>query len=807
MHIFAQDLRYALRQLWRSPGFALTAILTLTMAIGANVVVFGVLDALVLPPLPVPEADRVVQVEQPDGITVSYPNYVDIRDRNSTFSGVAMFRFARVGLDISGEAEPVWGYEASGNYFATLGVKPFLGHFFTPNEDTKINGEPYVVLSYDAWKVQFGGDPHVVGRVVRVNKHPYTVIGVAPRHFHGTERFIWPEFWASIHDEPEIEGYNWIQERGSQNSWVIGRLRPAVMPAQANADLTNIAGQIAKEHPDFGKNLKLQVAKPGLLGDMLGGPARGFLFGVMLMAALVLLAACSNLGGLFAARTMDRARELGIRIAIGSSRMRILRQLLMESVLVAVLGGFLAVLVAKILLNALSLWHPTPDFPVQFLVEPNAGAYSFAALIALLTGILFGVVPARQIWKTDPNQALKAAGIAGPVFHKLAIRDVLLAVQIALCCLLVTASLVSLRGLLRTLNLHLGIHPEGVVFASMDVHLAGYDGAAIPEVQQRLLAAVSHIPGVTMAAYSRSTPLYLDTSTTTIFLPGTTDFNFNSPHVAAIYYEVSPDYFRVAGTRLLAGRFFTEHDNKQSPSVAIVNQTLARKLFGTEDAVGKHYPYWGGKQVEVVGVVEDGKYETLTEDPKAAVFWPELQMPNSSMVLLARTDRPASEMVPAMRQAIAGVDPALPVFNISSWQHAISFVLLPMRAASVALGILGALAMMLAVTGIFGMASYTVSKRMRELGIRVALGAQSRHVLRTALGRAALLLGIGSVAGLVLGMVASRVLASIVYEASAADPWVIAAVVGTMALIGLVSAAVPVRRALSAEPAVLLRDE
>ena len=804
MQNFLQDFRFALRQLHRSPGFALTAILTLTMAIGANVVVFGVVNALVLHPLPVPQANRVYSI-QGKGIALSYPNYQDIRDRNRTFSGVSVVRIARMGLDVNGGARPVWGYEVSGNYFDMLGVKPILGRFFTPAEDTKINGDPYIVLSYNSWKTQFGGDLNIAGKTIRLNKHQYTVLGVAPRGFNGTERFIWPEVWLPIHNEPEIEGYNWIDYRGAYNAWLVGRLKPGVTQQQANADLANIAAQLSTQYPDVDKGLTLHLAQPGFLGDMLGGPMHGFLLGVMLLAALVLLAACANLGGLFAARISDRAKEIGIRIAIGSSRRRILRQLVTESACLSLLGGAISACVAAGLLHALTMWHPESDFPVQLLVEPDAFVYLFAALLSLATGLLFGIIPARQVWETDPNQVLKASGASGIALRRFTLRDILLAIQIALCCLLVTASFVALRGMQRTFDMPLGIRPEGITVATMDTHLAGYEHSS--EIQKKLLEAARQIPGITGATLSNSIPLSLDQSQTSVYPPGTTSFTVTSQAFSTNYYEVSPGYFAVAGTRLLAGRDFTDHDDAKSPDVAIVNETFAKRLFGMTNVVGKPYQDGPGHQFVIVGVVETGKYVTLTEDPAPVVYWPIAQRGNSDTVLLVRSNRSPSEMIPAVRKAIASVDPALPIFSLSTWSDALSLVTFPARAATIALGVLGALAMMLAITGIFGMASYTVSKRMRELGIRVALGAQNQHVLRAALGRTVVLLGAGSVAGLVLGVAASRVLASIVYQASASDPLVILGVVSTMAFIGLLSAAIPARRALSAEPARLLRDE
>jgi predicted permease len=801
------DLRYALRQLRHSPGFAFTAVLTLTMAITANVVVFGVLNALVLHPLPVPEANRVIQVQRPNGTTLSYPDYRDIRDRNRTFSDLAVYRLARIGFDISGEAQPVWGYEVSGNYFDMLGVKPALGRFLRPSDDEKKNGAQNVVLSYACWQVRFSGDPHIIGKTVRLNKIPYTVIGVAPKNFNGTEYFFWPELWVPVQNEAQIEGYDWLDQRWSENSWDVGRLKAGVTVAQAGADLERIAAELGKEHPDADKHLALKIAQPGFLGDALGGPVHAFLYGLMGMALLVLLAACANLGGLFAARTADRARELGIRIAIGCSRKRILRQLLTESGLLAAMGGAAACLIASLLLRALAAWHPGTEIPVQFLVGPDATTIIFAALIACITGLLFSIIPVRQALRTDTNQVLKPSGTSPSGGRRLALRDLLLAVQIALCCLLVTASFVALRGLQRSLRMPLGFEPDGVVLATMDVHLAGYERAQAPALQERLLNAAASIPGVRNAAYADTTPLSLDQNGYGIFPPGTADFSSYNVKFIATPYSVSPGYFATTGTRLFAGREFSNHDDERAPRVAIVNETFARKLFGVADVVGKSFPLGPSTQVEVVGVVEDGKYETLTEDSKAAVFWPILQQPSSDTVLIVRSSRAAAEMIPALKRAIAGVEPKLPVFNAGKWSDGLYMVMFPARAATIALGILGGLSLMLAVTGIFGMASYAVSKRMRELGIRVALGAQRNHVLRTALGRTLMLLAIGSVAGLVLGIAASRVLASIVYQASASDPWVILASTVTMCLVGMMSAAVPASRVLLLDPTRLLRDE
>jgi len=612
-------------------------------------------------------------------------------------------------------------------------------------------------------------------------------------------------------DSPEIEGFNWLEARGNNGTWVVGRLRDGVTSTEATADLERIAGQLAKEYPEDNSGLSLRVTKPGMLGDVLGGPIRGFLAGVMAMAGLVLLAACANLGSLFSSRMTDRAKELGIRLAIGSSRGRILRQLLTESVLVALAGGIAASLGSAALLNGLARWKPSfQELPVQFLVQPDWTVFAFSALLALATGILFGLIPARQVWRADPNHTLKSAGSTGAAEDRSRLQSVLITAQIALCCLLVTASFVALRGLQRTFEVRLGFDARGVTLATMDVHLAGYAAAQQPTVQQKLLAVVRAIPGVTAAAYADTTPLSIDNSSNTIYAPGTTDFSEANARFDAMDYCVSPGFLAVTGTRLLAGRDFTVHDDASRPAVAIVNWTFAKRLFGVaraEDAVGKRYPTGMNSETTVIGVVEDGKYESLMEDARPALYWPILQSPRAETVLIVKSQRDTAEVAAAMRRAIAQVDGGMPVFSIASWTDALGLVTFPARAATIALGVLGSLAILLAVTGIFGLASFTVSRRMRELGIRVALGAQGRQVLRAALGRMMVLLSVGSVFGLLLGFASTRLMAGIVYQATASDPVVIVAVVLTMVLLGLGSAAVPARRALRVDPMELLRED
>lgn len=809
MSTLFQDLRYAIRQLRHSPGFALAAIVTLALGIGANVVVFSVLNSLVLHPLRLPDANRLytVQHAQNGFISLSYPDYKDLRDRNTAFSGLALYRFTRFGLETKDGTQAVWGNEVSGNYFNMLGVRPFLGRLIQPADDRNPGASPYIVLSYGCWHDRYASDPTIVGRSVRINGHPYSVLGVTPKGFHGTERFLWPEMYVPVMNEAQLEGYNWLKHRGDSNSWVIGKLKPGVTPQQATANLNTIAAELAREYPMQDDHMQMKLVKPGLIGDVLSGPVHGFLMGMMLLAGLVLLAACTNLGSLFAARAADRSRELAIRVAVGAGRARILRQLLTESIVLSILGGGVGCLLAVGILQALSDWHLSFAIPMQVVVNPDAGVYVFSFLLSLVAGMLFGLVPSRQIWRTDPNLVVKNG--AGTEFagRRWTARDLLLASQIALCCVLVTASFVALRGLARAMHSSFGFNPAHVTLAGFDLHMAGNSDEQSAAMQRRLVDAVSKLPGVTAAAYANTTPLGTNFSSTTVYRPGTTVFK-TSDGFSASYYKISPGYVRVSGMRLLAGRGFTWHDDANAPRVTIINELLAHKLFGNKPAVGRYFPMPGGKgQYQVVGVVENGKYNTLSEDPTAAIFYSILQDTDSSTTLLVRSKRDPQQMVPDILDAIHRVDRQLPILFLSSWENQLGLVLFPARVATAALGVFGALAILLALTGIFGLASYTVSRRMRELGIRIALGASHRQVLGAALRRPILLLTCGSLVGLALGIAASRLLASVVYQASPNDPLVLAGVVLTMLLVGALATWIPAWRVLRVDPSQVLREQ
>jgi predicted permease len=805
----ARDVRYGLRQLRRSPGFALTAIVTLALGIGANVVVFGVLNAALFKPLNVGTAKSLVQVlhkAQEGYISQSYPDFIDLRGRNSAFDDMAAYRIYEAGLSAGGLAQNSYAYEASSNYFDALGVQPQLGRFFHASDEHGPNSMPYIVLSDGLWRTRFNADPRVVGMTVDLNKHPFTIIGVAPKGFNGTEIFFWPDFWMPMVNQEQVEGYSYLNKRGNHGLWVIGTLKPGVTAAQATDNLNAVARQMARENPTEDDGLQLRLVKPGLMGDVLGGPAPKFLAAVMALALLVLIAACVNLAGIFAARSADRSRELAIRLSIGSTRWRILRQVLTEAVLVSLAGGILGTALAAMLLGALSSWQPISEFPIHVTVVADARVYLVALALSFASGMLPGLLPARQIWRTDATQAMKSGATSAAVLRRFTLRDVLLGIQITLCALLVTASLVALRGMQRSLHAPIGFVPEGAVLAEADMHMAGYsDKDALP-VQRRMIEEASRIPGVTGVATIDNGPLSARTNTVTVFREGTTDMRSTNSVMAAHSYVVSPGYLRTARTKLLAGRDFTWDDGPNAPKVAIVNANFARRVFGTDAAIGKHFMEGDKSLYLIIGVVEDGKYETLTEDPTPAMFFPVAQNAEGMTTLLVRSELAPADLAASLNRMLTGIDSSLP-FTINPWSDALGLVLFPARVATAALGVMGLLAAMLAITGVFGMAAYTVSRRLRELGIRVALGAHRAQLMRSALGRPLVVLLTGSAAGLVLGVLTSRLLAYLVYMATPRDPMVLAGALLAMVLVGLVATWIPARRALAVNPAQLLREE
>ena len=809
MNNLLQDLRFTMRQLRKSPGFALTALLTLALAIGANAVVFGIFNGMILRPLDVPQAESLYGTEYGNNPGwQSYPNYLDLRDRNRSFDGLAAFSFVFPGFDTGKDPSGSSGYTTSGNYFDVLRIQPYLGRFYHAADEHGPNSAPYVVLTYAFWHSRFQDDRGVVGRTVFLNKHPFTILGVAPPGFHGTVAFAFIDFFMPMVNEGQLYGGSTLDKRGSNNTVfeIFGHLKPGVTLAQATADVNAVGAYLEKTYPQDFSHKSTPLSRQGLTA--FGGAVTAFVAGLMLLAGLILLAACANLGSLFAARAADRSREVALRLALGSSRQRILRGLLTEALLISLAGGALGVLGSVALLRRLSTWQPVAGAPVHLPVTPDAKVYLVALLLAVVSGLLFGIVPVRQVLRANPYEIVKA-GSSARGGRRITVRDVLLVVQIAICAVLVTSSLVAVRGLARSLRGNFGFEPRNAMLLNADLAQAGYGGDQTSAMKRRIFDAMGTIPGVEHVGWVNDYPplAYGSNFRSNVYKDETTDLRQTNSAATPFRYNISPGYFEAAGTSLLTGRSFSWDDGKDAPPVAVVNREFAVKIFGSvPQAMGRDFKLQDGTRVEVVGVVEEGKYLSLNEDPQPAIFLPALQSPSNAFYLAVRSQRDPEQLAAAMRSKLRELDAGLPV-TITTWKTVLSLVLFPSQMATVSLGVLGIMGGMLSITGIFGMAAYSVSKRLRELGIRIALGAQRKELLQAALGRPLKLLAIGSATGLILGLLATRVLAFIVYQATPRDPLVLGGVVLAMLLLGLLATWIPAQRALSVDPLILLREE
>jgi predicted permease len=614
-----------------------------------------------------------------------------------------------------------------------LGVQPEVGQFFRAADEAGADSAPYLVLSHSLWRRTFGADPGIVGTTVRLDDDPFTVVAVAPAEFHGTEKSVWPDFWIPLVNRGDV-----LHRRDRPAVTVLGRLKPGVTPEQATDNLNAIVTHLAKEYPDTDSAQPLKLVHPGLFADI-GDVVRGFLHGVTALALLVLVAACANLASLFAARAADRSRELALRMGLGASRWRLVRQLMTEALVVSMLGGAAGLLTASLLLRALDQW-PSPYGRVA--VSVDARVYLVALTFTLLSALLFGMMPARQVWQSRPLQAMKGASREPAPLHRFALRDLLLGAQIAICMLLITASLVAVRGMARMQHPSLlGFEPRGAMLAAVELSLGGAGSDDVPlEAKKALIQAVRDTPGVTAVGAANRLPLSGGgLRGVPVYWPGTTEFTLDNSVMAPYMFTVSPGYLEAAGTWRLGGRDVSWQDTTSTAPVAIVNQTFASKMWGDTPAIGRHFLVRRDELIEVVGVVEDGKYHSIQESPQPVVYFSWSQNGPNSVTLVVRSPRTVKEMVAPLERTLKGLVP-IAELNVRHWHDSLGGMLFPARAATVSLGVMGLFAALLTVTGIFGIAACNVSHRMKELGIRVALGARPKALMAAALGRPIVLL-------------------------------------------------------------------
>ncbi len=812
MQTLFQDLRYGARQLLKRPGFTLLAIVSMALGIGANTAIFSLVDTVAFRPLPVRNAAELQELygtlhNGADYTLQSYPNYKDYRDRNQVFSGLIAYRIAVASLSHNGNNERVWGTMASSNYFDVLGVPPLLGRGFLPEEDQTPKSHPVVVLSYGCWQKRFASDPAIIGRSVLVNNVPFTVVGVARKGFIGTDVAYAPEFWTPMMMGPVIEpGSNWIEDRSSDNSFVVGRLKPGITKAQAEASLRALTFEMGKEHPKENAGRGIELIPPGLfIPDIRNGV---FAFTAVLGAVgfLVLLLACVNLANLLLARATERRKEIAIRLAVGASRRRLIRQLMTESVMLSLAGGIFGVLVAA----AINRGVQRVDFPVDislvFDLRIDWRVLSFTLGLSILTGMLFSLIPALQSSKPQLVPALKdETSMAG--FRRSRLRNTLVVAQITLSLVLLISAGLIVRSLHEAQRMRPGFNPENAVAFSFDVGLQGYDETKGRALQKQALERIRALPGVEAAAIVDNIPLSLNYNSTSIYLEGQPPTPASQLPLA-IPSSVSPDYFRTMGISL-RGRDFTDQEEKKENRVAIVNETFAKKFYPGQDPIGKRFNFSGAENPfwEIIGVCGDGKYNSLGEEPKAALFRPQWRDYSTAVSLVARTKGDPKTVLGAMQREMKNLDSTLPLYGMKTLKDHMKIPLFPAKIAAGALGSFGVLALVLAAVGIYGVMSYVVAGRTREIGLRMALGARGGNVRRLILRQGMTLALIGSLIGLAIALVATRLLKSILYGVDATDPATFVGVTLLLGTVALLACWIPALRASRVDPMVALRAE
>ncbi|MFN2623329.1 MAG: ABC transporter permease [Chthoniobacterales bacterium] len=812
MQTLFQDLRYGARQLLKRPGFTLLAIISMALGIGANTAIFSLVDTVAFRPLPARNASELEELygtlhNGADYTLQSYLNYKDYRDRNQVFSGLIAYRIAVASLSHNGNNERVWGTMASGNYFDVLGVPLLLGRGFLAEEDQTPKSHPVVVLSYGCWQKRFASDPSIVGRTVLVNNVPFTVVGVARKGFIGTDVAYAPEFWTPLMMGPVIEpGSNWLENRDSDNSFVVGRLKPGVTKAQAEASLRALTFEMGKEHPKENAGRGIELIPPGLfIPDIRNGV---FAFTAVLGAVgfLVLLLACVNLANLLLARATDRRKEIAIRLAVGASRRRLIRQLMTESVMLSLAGGIFGVLVAA----AINRIAQRVDFPIDialvFDLRIDWRVLSFTLGLSILTGMLFSLIPALQSSKPQLVPALKdEQSMAG--FRRSRLRNTLVIAQITLSLVLLISAGLIVRSLQEAQRMRPGFNPENAVAFSFDVGLQGYDETKGRALQKQALERIRALPGIEAAALVDNIPLSLNYNSTSIYLEGQPP----TPQAQlplAIPSSVSPDYFRTMGISL-RGRDFTDQEEKKENRVAIVNETFAKKFYPGQDPIGKRFNFSGSENPfwEIIGVCGDGKYNSLGEEPKAALFRPQWRDYSTAVSMVARTKGDPKTVLGAMQREMRNLDPTLPLYGMKTLKEHMKIPLFPAKMAAGALGSFGMLALILAAVGIYGVMSYVVAGRTREIGLRMALGARNGNVQRLILRQGMTLALIGSVIGLAIAFGATRLLKSVLYGVDAMDPTTFVGVTFLLGAVALFACWIPALRASRVDPMVALRAE
>jgi predicted permease len=813
-----QDLRFGLRLLLRNPGYTAVAALSIGLGIGINTMTFSGVNTVLLKPLPVGDPSRVVNVftadtRSPDFVrAMSRLNFLDFRAKNKVFAGMASVMGLPLALSNTGaQPENVQGQLVTGDYFDVLGVKAAIGRTFRPEEDRTPGTHLVAVLSYDGWQRYFAGDPSVVGRTITLNRQLFTVVGVAPNGFRGTNLFARPIAWLpAMCYQQVLSGFllETFESRRGLVWQVVARLAPGVSIEQARANMTTLASQLELEYPtdNRGRSVRVLTLSESRVGPNGGNVllATGML---MTVVALVLLVACGNVANLLLARASTRRREIALRLALGATRARIVRQLLVESLALAVVGGALALPFAYWGQQLLLAARP-PFLPADMLdTVPDWRVLAFTALATLVTGLLFGLVPALRASRPSLVTEIKE-GTADPGGgeHLLSLRNVLVLAQIALSLIALVVAGLFVRSLNRTMEIDPGFDVARLASMNVELGTSGYDEARGREFQRKMLERATAVAGVQSATLASFAPLIGGGFARTVFMAGQDVRDPRNGKLVQIQ-TVSDTYFHTMGIRLLRGRNFGAGDLPSVPRVAIINETMAKRFWAGKDPLGERYSYFGvDGPVEVVGVAADSDYNGVGEDRQPFIYEPLSQMYESGVTLIVRADRPAA-VLGTVRGEMTQLDRQLPIQFVTTMSDAFSQSLFVQRFGAGLLGAFGGLALLLSVIGVYGVMAYSVSRRTRELGIRIALGAPRTMLIRSVMRQAARLTIVGAALGVVVALMLARLIGGLLYGVGAADPVTFIGVPTVLVLAALAAAYLPARRAAAVDPLVALRNE
>ncbi len=821
MSTLIADIRYSFRSLLKNPGLTLAAILSLGLGIGANTTIFTWVQAVLFRPIPLaadPSSIRIAAMENREGQSRSwsYPNFVDFRDRTKMLDVVAQddqtFSIAvdpSTSLRAGDTAERAWGALVSGNYFEVMGIRPAAGRFFTAKDDVTPGGHPVAVLSYANWQRRFAGDPAVIGKQITINNTPITIIGVAPEGFIGSFLGVSSSAWVPMAMQKEMMGGDRMNQRG--NGWFqsIVRLKPGVSQEQAQAEASAIMAQLEQEYRDFNEGRRLRIVQtweaPFGAGTVLA-PLLGVL---SVLVALVLVIACANVANLLLSKAVSRRREVAVRLSLGASRTRLIRQLLTESFLLAIVAGTTGVVMAYWTMDVIMAFVPPVDMPIDLGLRMDTTTLLFALGVSMVTGLIFGLAPALQASSNQTINALKEEGRSGSGGRTTGrLRSALVVAQVAVCLVLLVGATLFLRSFIAAQSLSPGFDASHVVTASMDMFPSGYTGDRHREFQRRALEAVQAIPGVQSASFGSRLPLgFGGNNSTSVGVEGYVPRE--NEEIVINYSTIGPNYFETMGIPIRQGREYTDTDTLQSPRTLVINEAMAKRYWPEGKALGGKIRL-GQNLAEVVGIVADSKYSNINERPLAQLFFPMARSEVSTLRLFVKAAGDPGPIVAEVRNAIRGIDATLPVYDARTLNEHMQIAVFAQRMAANLLGAMGVLALLLAAIGLYGVMAYAVSQRTQELGIRLALGASPGSLLGMIVGQGMKLTMIGLAIGLAIALGAFGSIGavrSLLPGISPMDPITFVTVPIVLGSIALLASWIPGRRAGKVDPLVALRYE